>query len=131
MLFHASTVAGHHGRVTRDLDPPETEFIEKIGISVMTVRDLTSDRKACHGSSLKKASVNLYVHIDLDVLDSGKCPWALCLTPDGLDTDALMALLQDLKAKFDLVGMSIVELRPAEDMDIGPLRDLVDSGKEL
>ena len=116
---------------TRDLDSPEKEFIDKTGISVMTVSDLTSDPESVSRLIAAKGFCHLYVHIDLDVLDSGKCPWALCLTPDGLDTDALMALLQDLKAKFDLVGMSIVELRPSEDMDLGPLRDLVDSGKEL
>jgi arginase family enzyme len=62
---------------------------------------------------------------NLDVLDSGKCPWALCLSPDGMSTEALMALLRDLKAKTSIVGISIVELRPVENMDVGPLKELV------
>ncbi len=63
--------------------------------------------------------------LDLDVLDSGKCPWALCLTPDGLGFDTLIYLLRDLKSRSRLVGVSIVELRPVETMDLHPLSELV------
>ena len=66
------------------------------------------------------------MHIDLDVLDSGKCPWALCLTPDGMGTEVLMALIKDLKPKLNVVGISIVELRPTENMDLKPLKELID-----
>jgi hypothetical protein len=48
-----------------------------------------------------------------------------------MTADIFMALLHDLKAKFNVVGMSIVELRPAEGMDTGPLRDLVNFGNGL
>jgi arginase len=110
----------------RDTDPPEAEFIEKNDISVLTVHDIESDLEKASRLIREKGFRNVYVHIDLDVLDSGKCPWALCLTPDGLDTSVLMALLRDLKSKLNLVGLSIVELRPAEGMDTGPLSELVE-----
>jgi arginase len=116
---------------TRELDPPEKEFIDKTSISVLTVSDLTSDPEIVSRLIAAKGFRHVYVHIDLDVLDSGKCPWGLCLTPDGIDTGTLMALLHDLKEKFNLAGMSIVELRPTEGMDTGPLRDLVDFGNAL
>ena len=74
---------------------------------------------------------HVYVHIDLDVLDSGKCPWALCLTPDGMDTSVLMKMIKDLKRKSSMVGISIVELRPTENMDIQSLKDLVEIGKDI
>jgi arginase len=110
---------------TRDLDPPEADFIRKKDIDVLTVSEIEQDIETV--SRLVKASRfhNLYIHIDLDVLDSDKCPWALCLTPDGLDTGTLMALLRDLKAKVSIAGISIVELRPSDHMDILPLRELV------
>ena len=110
----------------RDLDPPEVEYIEKNRISVLTVGDIEGNVENAASLIAEKGFRNLYIHIDLDVLDSGKCPWALCPTPDGIDTGALMALLRNLKASLNVVGISIVELRPAEDMDIGPLKDLVE-----
>jgi arginase len=115
----------------RDIDPPEGDYIKKNGISVLIVRDIETDVEKVSRLIREKGFRNVYIHIDLDVLDSGKCPWALCLTPDGLDTGTLMALLRDLKAKFNLAGLSIVELRPTESMDTGPLRDLVDFGSAL
>ncbi len=115
----------------REVDPPEAEYLERNDISVLTVGDIEGDVKNVSRLIREKGFRNLYVHIDLDVLDSGKCPWALCLTPDGLDTSVLMALLQDLKAKFNLVGMSIVELKPVENMDINPLRGLLDFCKDI
>jgi arginase len=115
----------------RDIDPPEAKYIAENGISVLTVRDIESNVENVSRLIREKGFRNLYVHIDLDVLDSGKCPWGLCLTPDGMDTTTLMALLHDLKAKFNLAGMSIVELRPTEGMDTGPLRDLVDFGNAI
>jgi arginase len=115
----------------RDIDPPEADYIEKNGINVLTVRHIESDVEIVSRLIREKGYRNLYVHIDLDVLDSGKCPWALCLTPDGLDYSVLKALLHDLKAKFNLVGLSIVELRPVDGMDTGPLLDLVDFGTQL
>jgi arginase len=110
---------------TRELDPPEADFIGKNGISVITVDDIEQSPAMVAPLIATKGCHNLYVHIDLDVMDPGKCPWALCLTPDGLDTGTLMALLQDLKAKVNIVGVSIVELRPVDDMDLNPLKELV------
>ena len=109
----------------RELDPPEREFIDETGIHVLTVGDLEGDPGCVSRLVAEKGFRNVYVHIDLDVLDSGKCPWALCLTPDGIDTAVLMALLRDLRAKVSLAGISIVELRPAEGVDLHPLKELV------
>jgi arginase len=115
----------------REVDPPEAEFLKMNNISVLTVGDIESDVENVSRLLFEKGFRNLYVHIDLDVLDSGKCPWALCLTPDGLDSGVLMALLQDLKKKHNVVGMSIVELRSLEGMDTRPLGELVDFGNAL
>jgi arginase len=115
----------------RDLDPPEADFIGKNNISVLTVSDIDSDMEKVSRLIDAKGFHHVYMHIDLDVLDSGKCPWALCLTPDGMETSTLMALIHDLKSKFNLVGISIVELRPTDNMDIKPLKELVDVCKDL
>jgi arginase len=110
---------------TRELDPPEAEYIERNAISVLRVRDLETGPARVSRAIESTGARHLYVHIDLDVLDSEKCPWGLCRTPDGVDSGVLMALLLELKARFDVIGISIVELRPVENMDTGPLRELV------
>lgn len=115
----------------RDLDPPEAEFIKKNNLDVLTVSDIEKDPEIVSRLIKAKGFHHVYVHIDLDVLDSGKCPWALCLTPDGMGTSALMALVCDIRAKLDLVGISIVELRPSENMDLDPLRSLVDICRDI
>lgn len=115
----------------RDLDPPEAEYIRGNLIDVLKVGDIEKSPEKV--SDLIKANGfhNVYVHIDLDVLDSGKCPWALCLTPDGIDTPVLMALLKDLKDRTNIVGISIVELRPTEGMDMAPLIELIDFSRSI
>ncbi len=115
----------------RDLDPPEAEFIKKNDIDVLTVSDIEKDPEIASRRVKAKGFHHVYVHIDLDVLDSGKCPWALCLTPDGMDTSVLMKMIKDLKRKSSMVGISIVELRPTENMDIQSLKDLVEIGKDI
>lgn len=115
----------------REIDPPEAEYIMMNGITVLTVKDIESNVEQVSRMIREKGFRNLYVHIDLDVLDSGKCPWALCLTPDGIDTGVLLELLCDLKAKLNVVGVSIVELRPVENMNLVPLKDLVNIAGDL
>ena len=56
---------------------------------------------------------------------------ALCQALDGIGMDTLMALLRDLKAKLDIVGISILELRSEGRMDIGPLKGLVGFCNEI
>ncbi|OPY26748.1 MAG: formimidoylglutamase [Methanocella sp. PtaU1.Bin125] len=116
---------------TRELDPPEAEYLERNGISVLTVSDLEAGAERVSRAIAATSSRHLYVHIDLDVLDSEKCPWGLCRTPDGIDVGVLMGLLRELKARFDVVGVSIVELKPREGMDIRTLRELVNIAGDL
>ena len=66
---------------TRDLDAPESDFIRNNEISVLTVGDIEQGVEKVSRLVKAKGFHNLYVHIDLDVLDSGKCPWAL--VPDA------------------------------------------------
>ncbi len=116
---------------TRDLDAPEADFIRNNEISVLTVGDIEQGVEKVSRLVKAKGFHNLYVHIDLDVLDSGKCPWGLCLTPDGLGFDTLLDLLHDLKTGSNMAGISIVELRPSDNMDIRPLRELVSFCREI
>lgn len=91
----------------RDLDEPETQYIADKAI----VR-LPSD-KVISASLLSAAKnygcENLYIHLDLDVIDSKVLPDVKCPSPGGISWDTLFDSIQILKNSFTLVGASIVE----------------------
>jgi len=115
----------------RELDQPEAEFIEKKRIRRLSVGDIEEDPWNVARIITAKGLHNVYFHIDVDVLDSGKCPWGLCPAPDGIGTGALMALLEDVRSKISIAGISVLELKPEVGMNLEPVRDLIRFGKEI
>lgn len=111
---------------TRELDPAEEVFIKEKSLTCASVEDMKSDMGLLVQMITSKGYRNVYAHIDLDVLYPDKYPWVQCPTEGGLDAGELMALLRDLKEELNLVGVSMLELRPAENMDICPLQELTD-----
>jgi agmatinase len=57
----------------------------------------------------------LYVSIDLDVLDSSIAPGHSLVEPGGLDYRALRELLVAVARRGRVVGFDVVELNPALD----------------
>src|SRR5436309_5977636 len=58
------------------------------------------------------ASDNIYVTLDVDVLDPTVAPGTGTLEPDGLSFSELDALLNGLPGKGRLIGMDVVEVNP-------------------
>lgn len=115
----------------RDLDPPEQAFIEEKNIDCATVDDIKDDAGKIARMVQEKGYKNVYVHIDLDVLYPEKHPWVQCPCENGLDAPELMAALAKLKEELNIAGISVLELRPVEKMDTGPLRELIAFCKEI
>lgn len=115
----------------RELDPPEKTFIEEKSISCVTVSDLKKDAGNVARRVCEKGYRNVYVHIDLDVLYPEKYPWVQCPCENGLDAPELMAVLGNLKSGLNIAGISVLELRPIENMDTAPLRELVSFCAEI
>ena len=111
----------------RDLDPPEEKYIRENSIDSLTVSDITNSIEKAVQKIKDKGYHNLYIHIDVDVLDPDLYPWMLCPSENGLKVADLLKLIAGLKENFNLTGAGIVEVRPAEDMDLTALRELVDS----
>lgn len=110
---------------TRELDPPEEEYVREKAVSCVTVGDIRSDAGKIAGLIRDKGYHNVYAHIDLDVLYPEKYPWVQCPSENGLDAPELMAALRSLRAGLNLAGISVLELRTVENMDTSPLRELV------
>jgi len=93
---------------SRELDPPEQAFIKQTHISVT----LTSEFSTPHiliDSIRLVGFKNIYVHLDLDVLDPGSFPNSLMQTPGGPSMSEVQSLIRILSRSFNTVGFSIVE----------------------
>ena len=96
----------------RDLDPEEQEYIENRFIPVLTVSDMEQNAEALLDVIRSKGSWNLYIHIDLDVLEPTEFPYVPVPVPDGLAMETLRSLLCALNAEFHVVGLGLMEYKP-------------------
>jgi arginase len=102
----------------RALDQAERDFVERSGIRHVTPGE-AADAVAESGAT------NVYVHIDLDVLDPGAFASLSYPEPDGITPDELLAAVRALTERFTLVGMGITEYQPQREEDQETLRTLV------
>jgi arginase len=96
---------------TRDLDRDEAVFISDAAVSMLTPADLlVPDRIA--GRVRAAGLTNVYVHLDLDVIDPADFPDSLIHAPGGVSMEDVAGTIRDLARAFDVVGFSAVEFRP-------------------
>lgn len=96
---------------SRDLDPPEVSYVQSQGIRCIPAAALIEWNELA-GAVHAIGSRNLYVHLDLDVLDPEDFPHVLIPTPGGIGFDDLLKVLRVLGDEFRIVGSSIVEYVP-------------------
>ena len=90
----------------RELDPGEQEFIEKHKMNHMPPEKIIwGDPNAW----MDRLAENVYVHIDLDVLDKEAFPHTLCPVNHGLQMEQLMGIMKMLEEKRRIVGISLLE----------------------
>jgi len=95
----------------RDFDESEQVFIEKSGIHHFEPNDLLDPEVLIR--SIKDAGFkNLYVHVDLDVLEPSEFPHMLLPIAEGVGVGTLLHTISKLKEHFKIVGSSIVEYVP-------------------
>lgn len=104
---------------TRDLDPPESRYIEESGIALFRPEALEANPALLSRHMGAKGMPNGYLHIDLDVLDPAAFPGVKCPTPGGLSIETLRSVIRNVKADCNLVGCSFVEYVEGRD-DTGP-----------
>jgi arginase len=96
---------------SRDLDPPEVAYVKENQITSLPAAELAS-RGALTSAIRKSGSSNLYIHVDLDVLEPKDFPHVLIPTPGGVEFEDLMVVLRQLRDEFLVVGSSIIEYVP-------------------
>ena len=92
----------------RDLDEHETQIIQERNIATI------KPERIKNSNSLVDAIIhlnfnNLYIHIDVDVLEPSASKGAQIPVVGGIHTDTLIAQLSGLKNQFNVVGLSLVE----------------------
>ncbi len=92
---------------TRDLDLPEKEYIDQKNITFLEVGSVNFENLV--PLIEKSARKKIYIHLDLDVIDSKELPDVKCPTADGLSFTQLEKLIVSLKANYKIVGGSVVE----------------------
>jgi len=97
----------------RELDRPENEYIQKNQLKVF---QLANEEVAIQLASTLE-NKNIYIHIDLDVIDPLEFPDVKCPTNQGISLHILTKFLSSIKNVGNIVGGSVVEYVPNDQKD--------------
>lgn len=100
---------------TRNLDKPESEYIESYEIKQISSNDLEENTDTLLNMVKEMGVNNVYIHLDLDVLDPKEFSDVKCPTSFGLSIKTLLSQINKLKSNFRIVGASIVEYSTDKD----------------
>lgn len=93
----------------RALDPEEERYIREEGVLSLSVADIEADPAIAARKLKDKGYQNVYVHIDLDVLDAEDFPFAPVPEPDGLSLDTFIQMLKAVAEECHVVGLGLLE----------------------
>lgn len=113
----------------RDLDGPEQAYLDRNKVTLIRPEECSPERVIAEVRA--KGSKQLYLHIDLDVLDCGEFPYVMVPAAGGLKAGQFMELLERLKREFHIAGMSLLEYTSSEEQEIKILSELVRLGEDL
>jgi arginase len=109
---------------SRCLDPGERALIQELGVTCYSSEALmraASDAGVVEAVSSKlraQGVTELFVHLDLDVLEPAESPGVSMHEPGGVSVSVARNTLQGLfAADFHLVGLSVSEYNPLNDGD--------------
>ena len=88
---------------TRDLDESEMEYIESSDITICEVN------KNIGSQFLVSSFKNVYIHIDVDVINPDDFSDALMPTKNGPTRKHMSKCLSAIQAKFNIVGVGVTE----------------------
>jgi agmatinase len=95
----------------------DKESAKRHGKEMLYMKDMREmSTKKIIDKILKNTGENLYVTIDLDVLDTGEMPATGTPEPGGMRYDQLLAILKGVLKERRLVGADINELNPIPGM---------------
>ncbi len=112
----------------RDLDLPEKEFIDFNNLTIVI------DRNNWKAQLLKllnqQRAKNIYVHLDLDVIDPQIFPSLKCPTADGFNPKDIAEFLKDVIRNYNVVGLSLTETTAKSQKELEPIKSILDVYKD-
>ncbi|MBW2989486.1 arginase family protein [Candidatus Woesearchaeota archaeon] len=105
---------------TRNWDRNEIEFLKKNRIKFFSMKEIAKEGIQEVSESLMavaKDFSDLYVSIDIDVLDPAFAPGTGYIEPGGLSTRELLFFLHRLKKLKNLRAYDLMEISPAKDIN--------------
>ena len=115
----------------RDLDDEERKFISESQITVFGVSNLELSADGLLKSVRARGNNNIYIHLDLDVLDPGQFPYVPLPAPGGLKLSTVGKLLTSLNENFVLAGLGIFEYSPSGDKKLPLLEQAFEIGLNM
>ena len=105
---------------TRNWHKDELKFLQENKIRFFSMKQITNFGKEDVSETIMETArgfSELYVSIDIDVLDPAFAPGTGYREPGGLSTRDLLFFLHRLKKLKNLRAIDIVEVNPSKDMD--------------
>jgi len=110
---------------TRSLDEQESDYIKKAGIKTMSSKDLTACPEAIANYIVAKGYSQVYVHVDTDVLSESTFAFSAWPSQEGIDLKTLANIFDGISKNCCLVGSSLVEFLPCDDLGIKQLQSIL------
>ncbi len=105
---------------TRKFSKNELEFIQKNKIRYFSMKEIAAEGIQELSESLMSVAKNfkdLYISIDIDVLDPTFAPGTTYQEPGGLTTRELLFFLHRLKKMHNLSAFDLTEINPTKDIN--------------
>ncbi len=97
----------------RDWDSPEAAYLAQSDLCQLSVDRVTSDPLAVIQALRATGCQNVYIHVDLDVLEPSLFPHVPLPAPDGMRPETLLRILRDVTDVFAIPGLGLYEYMPA------------------
>jgi agmatinase len=109
---------------TRAICKEELAYAEKAGIEFLTSQQIRTEGSTQIAKQLKEKlseCENIYLSIDMDVLDPAYVPAVQNPEPEGLDTQTLLDIISNLNDRR-VIGFDILEIAPNYDQGVSAIQ---------
>lgn len=107
----------------RDLDEPESKYIIQHNITTIT------DCQFEYVQNKIKNCKNVYIHLDLDVLDKSEYEFSMFPTNNGSSVSDVAELIRKIKANYNVVGFCITESTATTLEQLNTIKPIIDQIK--
>jgi len=115
----------------RDLDKAEAEYIADSKLKGFRVDEIEENADAVIAAVRLIGYRDIYIHIDLDVLDPEEFPDVPVPVKGGMKNESLLKLLKKLSDEFRIIGLGLFEYGANENKNDKMIKEIVKIGVGL